>query len=104
MFLPFNYSFAFWEKDLTVEDESIYNYLQVKETEESVILSTNVAFGVQSIMMKGGGLTGMYYYYALAAPLMAENGEDVLILGLAWVPLPASASATSPAARSRAWR
>ncbi len=82
MFLPFNYSFAFWEKDLTVEDESIYNYLQVKETEESVILSTNVAFGVQSIMMKGGGLTGMYYDYALAAPLMAENCEDVLILGL----------------------
>ena len=33
-------------------------------------------------MMKGGGLTGMYYDYALAAPLMAENCEDVLILGL----------------------
>ena len=76
------YSFAFWEDDLTVEDESIYNYLQVRETDESVILSTNVAFGVQSIMMKSGGLTGMYYDYALAAPLMAEKCEDVLILGL----------------------
>ena len=82
MFMPFNYSFAFWEDDLTVEDESIYNYLQVKETDRSVILSTNVAFGVQSIMMKEGGLTGMYYDYALAAPLMAEKCEDVLILGL----------------------
>lgn len=82
MFMPFNYSFAFWEDDLTVEDESIYNYLQVRETDESVILSTNVAFGVQSIMMKSGGLTGMYYDYALAAPLMAEKCEDVLILGL----------------------
>ena len=68
--------------DLAVEDESIYNYLQVRETDESVILSTNVAFGVQSIMMKSGGLTGMYYDYALAAPLMAEKCEDVLILGL----------------------
>ena len=55
--MPFSYSFAFWEDDLAVEDESIYNYLQVKETDESVVLSTNVAFGVQSIMMKGGGLT-----------------------------------------------
>ena len=82
MFMPFNYSFAFWEDDLTVEDESIYNYLQVRETDESVILSTNVAFGVQSIMMKSGGLTGMYYDYALAAPLMAEKCDDVLILGL----------------------
>ena len=82
MLMPFNYSFAFWEDDLTVEDESIYNYLQVRETDESVILSTNVAFGVQSIMMKSGGLTGMYYDYALAAPLMAEKCEDVLILGL----------------------
>ena len=41
-----------------------------------------MAFGVQSIMMKSGGLTGMYYDYALAAPLMAEKCEDVLILGL----------------------
>ena len=82
VFMPFSYSFAFWEDDLAVEDESIYNYLQVKETDESVVLSTNVAFGVQSIMMKGGGLTGMYYDYALAAPMMAEDCRDVLILGL----------------------
>ncbi len=34
--------FAFWTKDLTYEGESIYNYLQVKEDEDSVILSTNV--------------------------------------------------------------
>ena len=48
-------SFAFWEKNLLYEGESIYNYLQVKETEDSVILSTNVLFGVQSIMKKNGG-------------------------------------------------
>ena len=80
------YSFAFWEKDITLEDESIYNYLQVKETESSVILSTNVLFGVQSILMKDARLTGMYYDYALAAPLMAgitkDRPGDILILGL----------------------
>ena len=79
-------SFAFWESDLKVEDESIYNYLQVRETEDSVILSTNVMFGVQSILMKNDGLTGMYYDYALAAPLMAgveeDTQADVLILGM----------------------
>lgn len=79
-------SFAFWEKDLVYEGESIYNYLQVKEDEDSVILSTNVLFGVQSILKKDDSLTGMYYDYALAAPLMAGRaggaGQDVLILGM----------------------
>ncbi len=79
-------SFAFWETDLLYEGESIYNYLQVKESEESVILSTNVLFGVQSIMMKDDSLTGMYYDYALAAPLMAGAGEKedakLLVLGM----------------------
>ena len=46
-------SFAFWEKNLVYEGESIYNYLQVKENDNSVILSTNVLFGVQSILKKG---------------------------------------------------
>ena len=63
--------FAFWENDLTYEGESIYNYLQVRETPDSVILSTNVLFGVQSVLMKSDSLTGMYYDYAMAAPVMA---------------------------------
>ncbi len=77
-------SFAFWEKNLVYEGESIYNYLQVKETDRSVILSTNVLFGVQSIMMKEDGLTGMYYDYALMAPAMADVGQDseILVLGM----------------------
>jgi spermidine synthase len=85
-----NTSFAFWEKNLTFEGESVYNYLQVKETDDSVILSTNVLFGVQSIFMKDAALTGMYYDYAMAAPYMAGikekelSGEelDLLILGM----------------------
>ncbi len=79
-------SFAFWEDDLTYEGESVYNYLQVKEDENSVILSTNVLFGVQSILKKDDSLTGMYYDYAMAAPLMADiagrEQMDVLILGM----------------------
>lgn len=79
-------SFAFWEEDLTYEGESVYNYLQVKENEEQVILSTNVLFGVQSVLQKDKGLTGMYYDYAMAAPYMAGVHEkeelEVLILGM----------------------
>lgn len=75
-----------WQKDLTYEGESIYNYLQVSETDRQVVLSTNVLFGVQSLYMKEGGLTGMYYDYAMAAPLMVPDKPvedmDVLILGM----------------------
>ena len=75
--------FAFWEKDLVFEGESIYNYLQVKDEGDSVVLSTNVLFGVQSVMQKEGGLTGRYYDYALAAPVMSEaETPDVLVLGM----------------------
>ncbi len=85
-FLGHNNSFAFWEKELTFEGESIYNYLQVKEDEKNVILSTNVLFGVQSILKKDRELTGMYYDYAMTAPFMAgvndKKNMDVLILGM----------------------
>lgn len=76
--------FAFWEKDLAYEGESVYNYLQVKDNDRQTALSTNVLFGVQSVYMKSGGLTGMYYDYAMAAPVMADMGEsaDILILGM----------------------
>lgn len=84
--LGYSDSFAFWETNLAYEGESVYNYLQVKENDRSVILSTNVLFGVQSIYMKEQGLTGMYYDYAMAAPLMVEGKEPedcrVLILGM----------------------
>ena len=75
-------SFAFWEKELRYEGESVYNYLQVKEDERSVVFATNVLFGVQSVKMKEDGLTGMYYDYALAAPVICgAEAPRVLILG-----------------------
>jgi spermidine synthase len=76
-------SFAFWEDDLLYEGESVYNYLQVREDDRETVLSTNVLFGVQSVKMKSAKLTGMYYDYALAAPVMAgpDQALDILVLG-----------------------
>ena len=68
--------FAFWVSDLTYEGESVYNYLQVSDTDYATYLSTNVIFGVQSMRVKSGDFTGMYYDYALAAPTMARGYED----------------------------
>lgn len=80
-------SFAFWRDDLVYEGESMYNYLQVEEDDNKVVLSTNVLFGVQSIYLKNADLTGMYYDYAMAAPFLCEKmrmGEspDILVLGM----------------------
>ena len=88
--MGFKANFAFWQNDLKYEGESIYNYLQVKENDREVALSTNVLFGVQSVYVKDDGLTGYYYDYALAAPFMTdamitaskEDPLDVLILGM----------------------
>lgn len=87
LLMPFQNAFAFWKSDIVYEGESLYNYLQVSETDTSVILSTNVAFGVQSIYRKDGALSGYYYEYALAAPLFRPEATlretlDVLVLGL----------------------
>jgi spermidine synthase len=86
MFAPLNNSYAFWKKSI-VEDESLYNYLQVSEDSDSVYLSTNVAFGVQSVYKKDHSLSGYYYEYGLMAPLFMKSADfqkkqNVLILGL----------------------
>lgn len=77
-------SFAFWDRSNTIayEGESIYNYLQVRDESDRTILSTNVLFGVQSVAMKHGDLTGMYYDTALAAPALADDAQSALILGM----------------------
>ncbi|MCX8131642.1 MAG: fused MFS/spermidine synthase [Clostridia bacterium] len=84
---PLNSSYAFWEKNIVYEGESMYNYLKVTEYKDSVILSTNVAFGVQSIYKKNNTLSGYYYDYGLMAPFFIRDTSfdkklNVLILGL----------------------
>lgn len=83
---PLNSSYAFW-KEAVLEDESLYNYLQVAWDGDTVILSTNVAFGVQSIYKKNQILSNMYYDYALMSPFFIEGTTtdkplDVLVLGM----------------------
>lgn len=78
---PFT-GFAFWEHGLAYEGESMYNYLQVRETADRTVLSTNVLFGVQSVTTKRPGPTGMYYDTALAAAAMTPHHRQALILGM----------------------
>lgn len=86
--LGYKTDFAFWEscEGLLYEGESVYNYLRVQDSPKRTVLSTNVLFGVQSVLEKSDGLTGMYYDYALAAPFLTKSGtqkaQDVLILGM----------------------
>ena len=76
----------FFDNSNTIyEGESMYNYLRVEEDEDTIVFSTNVLFGVQSIKMKNNKLTGMYYDYALSSLVMNKNynnHQDVLVLGL----------------------
>ena len=76
-----NYSFS--RENIVYEDESVYNYLRVEDTEDETVLSTNVLFGVQSIKRKNSDLTGLYYDYALGANYMVNAAEPtMLILGM----------------------
>lgn len=85
-FLGSSDHFAFWEDGIVYEGESIYNYLQVKEDPEKICLSTNVMFGIQSVVKKDMSLTGTFSDYVLAAPLMAGQGQkeklEILMLGV----------------------
>lgn len=86
--LGYKTDFAFWKsrEGLLYEGESVYNYLRVQDSPKRTVLSTNVLFGVQSVLGKSDGLTGMYYDYALTAPFLTKSGtqkaQDVLILGM----------------------
>ena len=76
-------TYSFTRENIVYEDESVYNYLRVEDTEDETILSTNVLFGVQSIKRKNADLTGLYYDYALGANYMVNSAEPtMLILGM----------------------
>lgn len=85
LLLPTRDSFAFWKETL-YEGESIYNYLQVVEEGGGTALSTNVEVGRQSVYLPNHQISGSYWEYALAGPLMRPRvGEKSpwsgLILG-----------------------
>ena len=85
----FGYSsnFAFWEENNVYEGESAYNYLKVYETDNTIGLSTNVLFGVQSVKFKNEGVhSGYYYDYDLGAYYLTNGNKKekvkVLVLGM----------------------
>lgn len=86
IFLPLNSAYAFWKTNI-IEEESAYNYLQVARQNETLIFTTNVAVGVQSVYKKNNPLTGLYYDYLLVGPFFIKDTDfnkdfSVLVLGL----------------------
>ena len=72
--LPANY--AFWQSGIVVEDESMYNYLMVREDSRNRYFSTNVLFGVQSVLPLQDDMSGVFYFDALA-PAIGFDSEYV---------------------------
>lgn len=73
---------SFWSSDTIYEGESLYNYLRVEETDNEIILSTNVIFGVQSVRYKEERIYDDYFDNVLALNKMVDNDPEFLILGL----------------------
>lgn len=79
--------FDFWDSNVVYQGESVYNYLKVTtdSSKTAYYFSTNVMFGVQSMIKTDKSLTGMYYDKCLAAPLMSKAAEKgsakMLVLG-----------------------
>ena len=91
---PLGADYAFWERGVLYQGESSYNYLQVSEDDSARYFSTNVLFGVQSLLprafLEGQGAgqpTGEYYDGMIGATgLLADFAPDrpvhALMLGL----------------------
>ena len=67
------------------EEETLYQFVQVKDAEDRLLLSYNEGLGTQSYFMKEGVLTGGYFDYVTLIPPMANFPDDaeVGVLGLA---------------------
>ena len=92
---PLGANYAFWERGILYQGESSYNYLQVSQDDYARYFSTNVLFGVQSLLPRqylesgqgAGQPTGEYYDGMIGAcGLMAgfKPGKPIhaLMLGL----------------------
>ncbi|MCL2882495.1 MAG: fused MFS/spermidine synthase [Coriobacteriia bacterium] len=91
---PLGANYAFWEKGILYQGESSYNYLQVSQDDTARYFSTNVLFGVQSLLprqyLEGRTIdqpTGEYYDGMIGACGLLANFTpghpiDALMLGL----------------------
>lgn len=73
------------EAAVLYEEESMYNYIKVVDSDDRIKLIVNEGLGVQSYYMKTGVLTGEYYDYLALTPFLHNRPADakVLVLGLA---------------------
>ena len=67
------------------EEETLYQFVQIYETEEQLKLVYNEGIGTQSIYQKDGLLTGAYFDYMNLMPVLGNFPEDahIGVLGLA---------------------
>lgn len=66
------------------EDESVYNYIRVREDESgNRALLTNEGYGIQSLYSPLSILTGYYWDEAAFLPAVNPAGENFLIIGMA---------------------
>ncbi|MBF0543571.1 MAG: fused MFS/spermidine synthase [Candidatus Riflebacteria bacterium] len=85
LIFPKTSSFAFW-KDIILEDESSYNYLQVGNDGDTIYLSTHVEIGRQSSLRKNNSFSGSYPDIAIGAAFFKPNFRSndplkILVLG-----------------------
>jgi len=105
---PLGANYAFWEKGMLYQGESSYNYLQVSQDDYARYFSTNVLFGVQSLLplqyLEGQNKdqpTGEYYDGMIGACGLLANfkpGRPIhaLMLGLGTGTCPALLQAALP--------
>ncbi|MCL2336701.1 MAG: fused MFS/spermidine synthase [Firmicutes bacterium] len=94
LLVPQQPHYAFWKNNIVYEGESVYNYLQVTQDDQYRYFSTNVMFGVQSMipreLLRGenaGIGTDTYFHGLLGAcgflpDFAAHKPIDALVLGL----------------------
>ena len=91
---PLGANYAFWENDVLYQGESSYNYLLVRQDTQTRYFSTNVLFGVQSMLPRAylagdrqASLSGEYYDGMIGACGLLKNFNPtkpirMLMLGL----------------------
>ncbi|MBF0548697.1 MAG: fused MFS/spermidine synthase [Candidatus Riflebacteria bacterium] len=72
LIFPKSSSYAYW-KDMIIEDESSYNYLQVGNDGDTTYLSTHVEIGRQSVLRKNNLFSGSYPDIVISAPFFKPN-------------------------------
>lgn len=75
------------DASIIVETESPYQFIQVRDAGDRLVLLFNEGLGTQSYYMKEGVLTGSYYDYLALVPALVQPDEGsqptALVLGLA---------------------